>query len=98
MAANPPYVMSGAQPGAGTPQITMAVIKESKTFECDCGGKIFEEAMFFKKLSPIISPTGKEELYPMGIIICRKCGKVPTRLNKDNMVPNDLLATTDIIL
>jgi hypothetical protein len=79
----------------GTPaQLTPAMLKESKVFECDCGGKMFEEVVFFKVISSIISPTGKQENYPMGVIVCKKCGKVPTKLNKDGMVPAELLATS----
>jgi hypothetical protein len=75
-------------------QLTPAMLKESKTFECDCGGKMFEEAVFFKIISAIISPTGKQINYPIGVIVCKKCGKVPTKLNKDDMVPAELLATS----
>lgn len=43
----------------------------------NCGNKIFVEAAILKKLSPILSPTGKEELYPIPVFVCSKCGTVP---------------------
>jgi hypothetical protein len=84
------------QPNLQPPALTLSILRDSKTFACDCGGKFFEEGMFFKKISPIVSPSGKEEMYPMGVIICKKCGKVPTALNKENLVPQELLASSNI--
>lgn len=43
----------------------------------NCGNKVFVEAAILKKLSPILSPTGKEELYPIPVFVCSKCGTVP---------------------
>ena len=43
----------------------------------NCGSKLFTEAVVLKKLSPIISPTGKEELYPIPVYVCAKCQTVP---------------------
>lgn len=43
----------------------------------NCGSKLFAEAVVLKKLSPIISPTGKEELYPIPVYACVKCQTVP---------------------
>lgn len=73
-------------------QLTATMVKDSKTLTCECGGMIFEEAIFFKSISPIVSPTGKEELYPIGVVVCKKCGKVPSVFNKENVVPSELLA------
>ena len=42
-----------------------------------CGSKLFTEAVVLKKLSPIISPTGKEELYPIPVYVCVKCQTIP---------------------
>lgn len=43
----------------------------------NCGGKTFVETVVLKKLSPILSPTGKEELYPIPVFTCSKCGTIP---------------------
>jgi DNA-directed RNA polymerase subunit RPC12/RpoP len=43
----------------------------------NCGSKLFTEAVVLKKLSPIISPTGREELYPIPVYMCAKCQTIP---------------------
>lgn len=43
----------------------------------NCGGKTFVEVVVLKKLSPILSPTGKEEMYPIPVFTCSKCGTIP---------------------
>ena len=84
-------------PGQGFPtdimRIDIGMLKNSKFQKCDCGGVMFEEKIMFKKISALISPTGKEELYPLQVLVCDKCGKVPTELNPHDMVPKEFLAT-----
>ena len=45
--------------------------------QCEDGNMLWESSMLFKRISPLMSPSGKEELLPAEIIICKKCGKVP---------------------
>jgi len=73
-------------------RVTPEMMKEFKTLECDCGGKIFRSGLIFKKVSQFVSPSGKEELYPIEVIICEKCGKVPSEFNLHDMLPEDILA------
>jgi hypothetical protein len=35
--------------------------------------------MFFKELSPMMSPSGKEELIPVETYRCSACGSIPSR-------------------
>ena len=42
-----------------------------------CGSKFFTEVVVLKKLSAIISPTGKPDFYPIPLFVCQKCGAVP---------------------
>jgi hypothetical protein len=72
--------------------ITPDVIRQSKNITCDCGGILFRTGMMFKKISQFISPTGKEEVFPIEVLICEKCGKVPNEFNKQNIIPEELLA------
>jgi len=44
---------------------------------CQCGGSIFEPAVMVKKVSALLSPTGKEEIIPADVIICKSCNKIP---------------------
>lgn len=73
-------------------KLTPEIIKQSKTLVCDCGGMLFEGGLVIKKISQFISPTGKEEMFPMEVLICKKCGKVPAELNSENMLPEEVLA------
>ena len=72
------------------PQITPEIIRDSKNVQCDCGGFLFTEKMMFKKISAIISPTGKEEVVPMSVIVCDKCGKVPEIFDSQNILPKEI--------
>jgi len=73
-------------------QITPEMMKAFKTVMCDCGGMLFEPGLVLKKVSPLIAPTGKEELTPIEVLICKKCGKVPNELNLHGILPEQVLA------
>jgi hypothetical protein len=73
-------------------RLTIDQIKTAKPVLCDCGGAIFSEKLMFRRISPIISPTGKEETYPMNVVVCNKCGKVPSGFNPYDLVPKEFLA------
>lgn len=40
----------------------------------ECEGLVFIDAMRFKKISAILSPTGKEEKVGMPVFLCAACG------------------------
>ena len=42
----------------------------------NCEGKVFKEASMFKKLSALISPTGKEQIVPIPVFRCDDCGHI----------------------
>lgn len=61
--------------------------------ECNCGGRIFDSAVMVKKVSALLSPTGKEEILPAEIIICKSCGKIPEFYAKNIPgLPADLIS------
>lgn len=60
--------------------MTPASLLDSPNVVCECGSKLFHEAIVLKKVSALISPTGKEELYPIPVYVCEKCGKIPADL------------------
>lgn len=72
--------------------VTPEMMKNFKNITCSCGGIIFEEGIILKKISAIISPTGQEELYPLEVLVCKKCGKVPKELNVGNMLPDEIIS------
>ena len=58
---------------------------------CEDDNFIFDTSVMYKRLSPLISPTGKEEFVAAEIVICKKCGKIPPFFaDKMNAVPDDL--------
>jgi len=88
------------QPGMNPGQVRLdpKIVKDAKLILCDCGGGIFTEKMMLKKISAIISPTGQEELFPMNVLVCEDCGKVPTELNPGYMIPKEYLAKKKVQL
>ena len=59
-------------------------LSDAETMKCDdCGNSVFIPAYFIKRLSPIVSPTGKEALVPIQVYSCGNCGKVPEKLKQD---------------
>ena len=78
--------------GMGKPQITPELLRQSKNVVCECGGMIFQEKLFFKKISAILSPSGKEEIAPMPIIVCENCGGVPSVFDTQNILPEEVRA------
>lgn len=78
--------------GMGKPQISPQMLRNSKNIVCECGGLIFSEKLFFKKISAIISPSGKEEVAPMPIIVCENCGGVPSAFDTQNVLPKEIKA------
>jgi hypothetical protein len=64
--------------------------------ECSCGGRLFDSAVMVKRVSPLLSPTAKEEIIPADIIICRTCGKIPDfYAKKIKGIPQDLISTSE---
>lgn len=86
--------MDNLKNGAGPQmQITEKTVKEAPILKCDCGGTIFTEKMIFKKISKFLSPTSKDEIFPMNIIICETCGKTPSEFNPGNILPEEYIAS-----
>ena len=42
----------------------------------ECGGKIFRQASMFKRLSALVSPTGKQQIVPIPVFRCDDCGYI----------------------
>lgn len=52
-------------------------LTQAPWLECSEKNMLFEKKLLFKRLSPILSPSGQEEMVPLEVVICNKCGKVP---------------------
>ncbi len=56
-------------------------ISKADTITCDeCGNASFIQAFFLKKISALMSPTGKEAIVPMQVFSCGNCGSIPQNM------------------
>lgn len=74
---------------SGMEQVNMAdrnAILTSPNQKCDkCGNYFFIEAFALKEVSSLVSPTGRNELAPIPIWLCSKCGEpAPAMKNNKN--------------
>lgn len=51
--------------------------------QCECGNKIWTQAIILKKISPLISQSGTPEIMPIPIFLCSKCGELAPILKND---------------
>lgn len=59
-------------------QQRISAIYNSPNIKCPkCGLMIFKEAVILKKVSGLVSGSGKEELVPIPVYVCNDCGKIP---------------------
>ena len=58
-------------------------IKQTDTLACElCNCKIWDSAQIVKRVSALVSPTGKETLVPLPMLVCKNCGDIPELLLK----------------
>ena len=64
--------------GGGTPKPQVQIkASDLEDIICEnCGGKVFKEVMMVKRLSALISPTGKEQIIPVPVLRCDDCGHI----------------------
>jgi hypothetical protein len=65
------------KPPQAQPQVDLS---KADTVRCDdpeCNNVLFIQSTIIKRLSAIVSPTGKEALVPIDVYSCGNCGKVP---------------------
>ena len=56
------------------------IIITSPNVVCECGNKVFIQGVILKKVSPLVTGSPTESLYPIPIYQCSKCGKIPDEL------------------
>jgi hypothetical protein len=86
-----------APPPGGVPKIniTAEMMKSFPSLECECGGHLFQPGVVFKRISALISPKGVEEIYPIEVLICQACHKVPRTFPSSDLLPEDALAKSN---
>ena len=61
----------------GPPTMDNIDLTHAKTLECEeCGCKGFKQTLMLKRLSALISPSGKETLLPIQAFACEKCSHI----------------------
>ena len=56
-------------------------LSKTDTIVCEeCGNASFIQAFFLKKVSALVSPTGKEAIIPMQVFSCGNCGAIPKNM------------------
>lgn len=62
--------------------------------DCGCPNKhkMFQPVTLVKRVSSIISPSGKEEIIPVDAFQCTKCNKIPNFISEKipGGIPDDL--------
>ncbi len=52
-------------------------LDQTTEIECDeCASTVFHPAFILRKVSALISPTGKETIIPVQVFACDSCGHV----------------------
>ena len=71
-----------SHPDGGVPQGQQQLdISKADTIVCEeCGNASFIQAFFLKKVSALVSPTGKEAIVPMQVFSCGNCGTIPKNM------------------
>ncbi len=66
------------QGGQKPPQTNINVkLEDLSDVKCDeCESQDFRPVMMMKRLSPLVSPSGKEQLVPIQVFRCDDCGHV----------------------
>jgi len=52
-------------------------IKLTGEVKCECGGIAFQEAVIFRSVSALLSPSGKAGFMPVSSWCCASCGNIP---------------------
>ena len=50
---------------------------------CECGNKIWIQGLILKKVSSLISQSGRPEVMPVPVFMCSKCGELAPMLKND---------------
>ena len=71
-----------SHPDGGVPQGQQQLdISKADTIVCEeCGNACFIQAFFLKKISALMSPTGKEAIVPIQVFSCGNCGAIPKNM------------------
>jgi len=87
--------MNDFQGAGAAPQMNMSSILNAPNVTCSCGSKIFTQAFVLKRISSLVSPTGREETIEIPLFVCAKCGEIPS-VYRDNPQFKKIFGETEI--
>jgi ribosomal protein S27AE len=57
-------------------------LSQAETILCEqCQNGLFIASFFLKRISALVSPTGKEAIIPLQVYSCGNCGHINNKLN-----------------
>lgn len=51
-------------------------LNDVPNLSCGCGHKLYKKVFVIKKISALVSPSGKETIVPIEVYACDKCGTI----------------------
>ncbi len=66
------FGMDGKEPPKAQINVKPSDLKDIVCEQCE--SKFFRQVQMFKRLSALISPTGKEQIVPIPVFRCDECG------------------------
>jgi uncharacterized Zn finger protein len=70
-----------SHPNPAPPKQVELDMSKTDTVQCqECGNASFIQSFFLKKISALMSPTGKEAIVPVQVFSCGNCGTVPSKM------------------
>ena len=62
-------------------------LEKAETMTCQkCGNSIFIQGYVIKRISAIVSPTGKEMIAPVQVFNCGNCGEILPLADVDELI------------
>ena len=62
-------------------------LSDAETMTCQkCGNSIFIQGYVIKRISAIVSPTGKEMIAPVQVFNCGNCGEILPLADVDELI------------
>ena len=54
--------------------VSEETLRSASDMKCSkCEGILFDQAVIIRRVSPLMSKSGKAEIYPVGLYVCRNC-------------------------
>ena len=58
-------------------------ITKTSAIKCEkCENQTFKQSLLLRKLSALVAPNGQEQIIPIGVFACEKCGHVNSEFEK----------------